>query len=147
MTGHAMRPKSFFFQFKGFTLVELMVTVAILAFGIITIYEALFVSVDTFGFYVNYLDTQDWIDEKIYETQAKLTKSKVLDDGKTSGQFVRDRKTFDWTMMVIPIGEQTGLYKIDLMLAWKQGRKKVSSSRVAYLIPPQLVEYNEENFL
>ncbi|MCK5012450.1 MAG: prepilin-type N-terminal cleavage/methylation domain-containing protein [Candidatus Omnitrophica bacterium] len=132
---------------KGFTLVELIVTVAILAFGIVTIYEALFISMDTFGFYTNYLDTQDWINEKISQVQNQLTKAQILEPGETSGQIVRGSKTFDWSMTVSPVNEEQGLYKIDLTLSWKQGSKRVRTSRVAYLLPPQLKEYNEENFV
>ena len=132
---------------KGFTLVELMVTVAILAFGIVTIYEALFISVDTFGFYTNYLDTQDWINEKIFEAQDQLTQFRMLEPGGTSGQIVRDNKTFHWVMHVSLANEAQGLYIIDLTLSWKQGNKTVKTSRVAYLLPPQLKEYNEENFV
>ncbi|MCK5082864.1 MAG: prepilin-type N-terminal cleavage/methylation domain-containing protein [Candidatus Omnitrophica bacterium] len=131
---------------KGFTMVELLVTVAILAFGIVTIYEALFVSMDTFGYYTNYLGTQDWINEKIAEVQSRLTQTQILEPGETSGRIVRDHKTFDWSMTISPVNENQGLYKIDLTLSWKQGSKRVRSSRAAYLLPPQLKVYNEENF-
>ena len=132
---------------KGFTLIEVMVTVAILAFGIVTIYEALFISMDAFGFYTNYLNTQDWGNEKIVEVQGQLTQMQILEPGEVSGQIVRDHKTFDWSMTISPVNEELGLYKIDLTLSWKQGSKTVSSSRAAYLLPPQLKEYNEENFV
>lgn len=122
-------------------------TVAILSFGIVTIYEALFVSMDTFGFYTNYLDTQDWINEKISEVQNQLTTAQILEPAKTSGQIVRNQKTFDWVMTITWINEKHGLYKIDITLSWKQGSKEVRTSRVAYLLPPQLKEYNEENFV
>ena len=122
-------------------------TVAILAFGIVTIHEALFISMDTFGFYTNYLDTQDWINEKILEAQDQLTKAQILEPGETSGRIVRDRKAYDWSMVISPVNEEHGLYKIDVILSWKQGSKRVKTSRTAYLLPPQLKEYNEENFV
>ena len=131
---------------KGFTLVEVIVTVAILAFGIVTIYEAFFISMDTFGFYTNYLDTQDWINEKISQAQVQLTKAQILEPGETSGRIVRDHKTFDWSMVISPVNESQGLYEIDVTLSWKQGSKRVTTSRSAYLLPPQLKEYNEESF-
>ena len=123
-----------------------MVTVAILAFGIVTIHEALFISMDTFGFYTNYLDTQDWINEKISEVRDELTTAQILELGETSGRIVRDRKTYDWSVVINPVNENQGLYKIDVTLSWKQGSKRVTTSRTAYLLPPQLKEYNEENF-
>jgi hypothetical protein len=132
---------------KGFTLVELIMTVASLAFGIVTIYEALFISVDTYGFYTNYLDTQDWIGTKISEFQDQLTETRILEPGETSGQIVRENKTYNWSAVIFPVNEEQALYKIDVTLSWKQGGKKVKTSRTAYLLPPQLKEYNEENFV
>jgi prepilin-type N-terminal cleavage/methylation domain-containing protein len=127
----------------GFTLIELIVTIGILSFGIVTIYEALFISMDTFGFYTNYLETQDWIDEKIAEKNDELTQAQRLEAEEASGQIVRDQRTFYWTMMVSPIDEYHGLYRVDVVLSWNQGSKKAQISRVAYLLPPQLKIYEE----
>lgn len=142
-----LRKFSIFKKSKGFTLVELMVTVAVLAFGIVSIYEALFVSVDVFGYYTNYLETQDWMSEKIVQVQDQLTEARIFEADKDAGRFVRGNKTFDWTMMVNPVDEEEGLYKIDLTLSWKQGSKDIHISRSAYLLSPYLKEYNEENFV
>ena len=73
----------------------MIVTVAILSFGIVTIYEALFISMDTFGYYVNYLETQDWINERIAQKNSELIETKKLEPGVTSGQIVRNQKTFN----------------------------------------------------
>ena len=132
---------------KAFTLVEVMVTTAILAFGIVSIYEALFVSTDVFGYYMNYLHSQDWMDEKIVQAQEQLTQAKTFEADKAAGRFVRGNKTFGWFIMVNPVDEEAGLYKIDLTLSWKQGRKDIDLSRSAYLLSPRLKEYNEENLL
>ena len=89
----------------------------------------------------------EWeVDEKISEIQSQLTKSQMLEPDQLSGQIVRDRKTFDWTVTISPISEIQALYRVDITLAWKQGRKMVKTSRSAYLLPPHLKEYNEENF-
>jgi len=130
---------------KGFTLVEVMMTVAILAFGIVAVYEALFVSMDTYGYYTHYLGTQDWIGEKIWEVQSDLINAGVLTEEQTSGQIVRDHKTYDWIMAITTINERQGLYKVKVTLSWFEGNKKVNTTRATYLLPPQLKEYNEEN--
>ncbi|MBN1870242.1 MAG: prepilin-type N-terminal cleavage/methylation domain-containing protein [Candidatus Omnitrophica bacterium] len=132
---------------RGFTLVELMITVAVLAFGIVSIYEALFISMDTYGFYASYLDTQDWFDQEILEIQDQLTQKGSLETKNLSGRIVRGRRTFDWSVMISPVDEDLGLYKIDATLSWKQGSRNASVSRAAYLLSPHLKEYNEENFV
>ena len=129
---------------RGFTLIEVMIAVAVLAFGIISIYEALFVSVDAYSYYTHYLSTQDWNGEKIWEVQEELTLLQNLRDEQTSGQIVRDYKTFDWIMVVSPLDELQGLYKVNITLFWNEGERKVSTSRETYLLPSELKEYNEE---
>lgn len=129
---------------KGFTLMEIMVTVAILSFGIVAIYEAFFISIDTYGYYTRYLNTQDWINEKISEMELVLMESQALEPGQTAGQMTRDYKTFDWTMQVALIEEDQGLYAVAVRLFWQEGSRTVDISRTAYLMPPQLRIYNEE---
>jgi len=129
---------------KGFTLVEVIMTVAILAFGIVSIYEALFVSVDTYGYYTHYFGTQDWISEKIWEVQFELIDAGVVNEEQTSGQIVRDHKTYDWLMAVTSVDKTQGLYQVRVTLSWQEGNKKVNTTREAYLLPPQLKVYNEK---
>jgi len=133
------------FSKRGFTLIEVMVTVAILAFGIVSIYQALFVSVDAYGYYTHYFSTQDWISEKIWEVQEELTDSNMLEVTRTSGQFVRTHKTFDWIMVVSLLDADEGLYKVNVTLTWREGDKMASTSREAYLLSPKLKIYNEES--
>ncbi len=143
--GHEKPKQKFLLKRKrrGFTLVELMVTVAILSFGIVTIYEAFFISMDTYGYYTNYLETQDWINEQIARKRRELTEAKALEPGEMSGQIVRNNKTFHWLVTVSFINEDQSLYKVDVMLSWNQGSKKVKTSRTAYLLPAQLKKYEE----
>lgn len=132
---------------KGFTLIELIMTVAILSFGIVSIYEALFVSADVYGYYTNYLNIQGWMSEKIWDVQKELITSQTLDIERESGQIVRNHKTFDWMMTVMLIDETQGLYRINITLSWNEGGKRVSTSRQAYVMPPGLRNYYEKGFV
>ena len=123
---------------------HLIMTVAILAFGIVAIYEALFVSMDTHGYYTHYLSTQDWISEKIWDVQSELTSSGILNEEQTSGQIVREHKTYDWFMEISPLDEAQGLYLVNVKLSWREGDKTVNTEREAYLLSPELKIYNEE---
>jgi hypothetical protein len=70
--------------------------------------------------------------------------TKELEPGQSSGQIVRDHKTFDWMMAVRIIDDQQSLYEVDLTLSWKEGGRMIKSARTAYLIPPELRAYNAE---
>jgi prepilin-type N-terminal cleavage/methylation domain-containing protein len=128
----------------GFTLIELLVTVGILAFGIVTVYEALFISMDTFGYYVNYLEIQDWIDGKIAEQNQALMQAEALEPGEASGRITRNHKTFQWNMVTTMVDEEQKFYQLEITLSWHQGSKTVKISRTAYLLPPQLKSYEEK---
>ena len=128
----------------GFTLIELIVTTAILSFGIVAIYEALFVSVDTYGYYERYLDTQEWVNERIWGMQAELMSAKELAEGQTSGQVTRGHKNFDWTIAVRQLDLEQQLYQVDLTLSWQEGDRKIKTVRTAYLLPPELRDLSED---
>jgi len=129
---------------RGFTLIEVIMTVAILSFGIVAIYEAMFVSIDTYGYYTRYLGTQDWVNERIWSIQDELMTAKELEVGQTSGHIRRGHKTFDWTMAVKQLDEEQQLYQIDLMLSWREGDRKIQTVRTAYLLPSELRAYHED---
>ena len=60
----------------GFTLVEVLVTTAVLSLGIVLIYRAFFTLLDSFGYYSNYLRVIAFADEKLGTrlTAQQLTK-------------------------------------------------------------------------
>jgi len=129
---------------KGFTLVEVIMTGAILAFGIVSIYEALFVSMDAYAYYTHYFNTNHWISEKIWEVQSNLVSSETLNEEQTSGKIMRDHKIYDWLMAVNSLDETQGLYRVSVTLSWREGNKTIKMTRETYLLPPQLKAYNEE---
>mgnify|MGYP000339024899 CR=1 FL=1 len=133
------------FSGKGFTLIEVVMTVAILAFGIVSIYETFFVSIDVYGYYTHYLSTQNWMSEKIWTLQEELTRSRVLDEDETFGEMTRDHKIFHWVMRVSKINQQQALYQVSIKLSWKEGGKEVSTSRETYILPLELKTYDEES--
>ena len=130
---------------EGFTLIEIMVTVAILSFGLVAIYQTLFVSMDAYGYYTNYFDTQDWLSEKIYYLQEQLTDSGTLEAGVMSGQIERNHKKIDWHINISVLDADQGLYKVNISLSWREGGKNVGTSRDAYLMSPKLKEFNDGN--
>lgn len=121
----------------GFTLVEAMITTAILSLGIVLIYEAFFISLDSFNYCSNYLNIVSWADEKVWQTQNSLNHYGVERAIGTQGVFKRANKKFNWNLSFYLI--DVDLYRIDLDIFWQEGKRKSKLSRSAYAL------YNEED--
>lgn len=116
----------------AFTLVEVMVATAILSLGIVLIYQAFFISIDSFNYCFNYLNVASWADEKIWQVQNNLSHSKVEDIIETGGRFRKRNKDFNWDLSYYLI--DVDLYRIDLDIFWQQGRRKAMLYRNAYAV-------------
>ncbi len=117
---------------KGFTLIEVMVTAAVLALGTVLIYEAFFISLDSFNYCSRYLKIASWIDEKIWQVQDSLGHLGPLAQIERSGSFKNENKNFDWDLSYDVIEQTQNLYKIDLAILWQEGKRKAKFSRSAY---------------
>jgi prepilin-type N-terminal cleavage/methylation domain-containing protein len=115
----------------GFTLFEVVITVAILSIGLVVIYEALFVCLNTFSYYLNCLTVQCWMNEKIWRVEDYLVRSEGVAIGDTAGEFVIGRKKIEWRMSIKPISEGE-LYQLSLICSWREGSREVNVSRAAY---------------
>jgi len=120
---------------KGFTLVEIMVTVAVLSFGIVMLYQAFFTCLNAFGYSLRRLDAQRWMDEKIWEMEDELIRSGTLMTGEHAGSFIDKNKNFGWKMSINLIGEAQDvyLYRLTLNVCWKEAQRDVSLPQVAYV--------------
>ena len=121
-------------NFRGFTLIEVMVTTAILALGIVLIYESFFISLDSFELCSNYLNIAPWMDEKIWQAQDILNRSGNLDEVETQGEFQNKGKNFTWNLSSNLIDKDQGLYEIDLGVFWKEGKRQIRLSRNTYAL-------------
>lgn len=130
----------------GFTLIEVIVTVAILSLGVVLIFEAFFISLDSFNYYSNYLNVASWADEQIWETQKNLnyfgSEEPYAEQG---GSINRNNRDFRWDLAYSLISSEPDLYEINLELNWQEGRRAAKLSRTAYAIyDPEEDENTEE---
>lgn len=123
----------------GFTLIEVMVGVAILSFGIVVIFETFFVSLNTYSSYSNYLKTQNWLDEKIWDMQDRLNHSSLITMNTDSGQVHVNNKDLPWNMVAEVVDWDESLIEVDVNLSWQEGGRTVTSSRHAYAVPARVV--------
>ena len=117
---------------KGFTLVEIMVATAVLSFGLVMIYQAFFISLDAFDYYLNHLNAQLWLDEKIWQLEDDFRRYGSFGSTPTFGEFIMGSKNFNWSMDYSLIGAEE-LYKVGLQVSWQQGPRNITLPRVAYV--------------
>lgn len=121
---------------KAFTLIEVMISAAILSLISLLIYEALFLSLGTFNYCYDYLNVFSLAGEKIWQAQDDLARSGSLTNIGNKGGFASRNKNFLWNLSESPVMESPyqKLYRIDLVLSWREGSKQASISRTAFAI-------------
>lgn len=117
---------------KGFTLIEVMVATAVLSLGILSMYGGLFVLMDAFDYYMNYLSVHNWANEKAWQAQDELMRWGPQAQVETQGEFFKGAKNIIWNLSYNLVDEEARLYKIDLALNWKQGARMIRLTRSAY---------------
>jgi prepilin-type N-terminal cleavage/methylation domain-containing protein len=119
---------------KGFTLIEVMVSVAVLAFGVILVYDALLKSLSAFGYYSDYFMVSSWMDEKIWQVQDALANNGTFLDS-VEGTYLRNNREFPWSVAFISLDGNSGLYRIDLRIgSAKLSERGVVFTRSAYAL-------------
>ncbi len=118
---------------KGFTLIEVLVTTAVLSLGIVLIYRAFFTLLDSFGYYSNYLRVAAFADEKLWQAQDALSCFGPDAGAGSSGRLNIQNKDFNWRLSVSPIGAES-LYRLDLAVSWRQGPRTRELYRNTYAL-------------
>ena len=75
-------------------------------------------------------------DEKIWQVQDDLRRLGFLAYVQRQGNFIIRRRSFTWSLASDLIDEapDIDLYRIDLAVSWRIGKKNFNMSRVAYAI-------------
>ncbi len=115
---------------EGFTLVEVMVAVVVLAVGLIIIYEAFLTSIDTINLFYNRLNAQLFISEKIGQMQDNLDQpqSSFLFSVR-SGTIKYANRNFDWQINLKLEDVAQELYQIEALINWKDGQSSRTIKR------------------
>jgi hypothetical protein len=109
-----------------------MVATAILAFGLVMIFQSFLVSTDTYNYYLNCLKVQLWLDEKLWQLQDDFRQYEFFSPLPSSGEFEIGSKDFNWNMDYACIAPDE-LYKVNLRVSWQQGSRRASALRSAYV--------------
>jgi prepilin-type N-terminal cleavage/methylation domain-containing protein len=122
---------------KAFTLIEVMAAACVLALGTVLIYEAYFICLDGYNYYSNYLNVAAFADEKIWEAQDSLTHFASLQGLESKGEFTYGSRRFIWDLsyeLLDKMGQECQLFKVDLKLSWREGKRVSGISRSTYAL-------------
>jgi prepilin-type N-terminal cleavage/methylation domain-containing protein len=123
---------------KGFTLIEVMVAVAVLSFGLVLVYQAFFIAFDSFNYSADYLAISCWMDEKVWEAQDNIMRTGSLQDYQLQGEFLARNKLFNWQVSSNLLDQSANLSAVNLQVNWKEAKRNVKASRFFY------AKYNEK---
>ena len=121
---------------KGFSFFEVMVTVSILALGIVVIYQAFFISLNyanrlTIRLYANWL-----LDHKIANLQYYFKKTGEVPEIKEEKDTLTvNNKTIDfhYNMHIKGIEQIENIFELATMIYWLEQNRTFKLIRVAYL--------------
>jgi len=119
---------------KAFTLLEVLVATAVLAFGTLLVFEAFISCVDAFAYCRDYAEIAPFVDEKVREAENLLSIYGPRAKMARNGEFSIGNKSFFWNLSYGPSGGGTGLYRIDARISWKEGIRTAKIERSAYAI-------------
>jgi prepilin-type N-terminal cleavage/methylation domain-containing protein len=114
---------------KGFSLLELVVTVGILSVGIIIVVESFIFSARTAVLSCDMIRAIFLAEDKIQELQFK-ERQHLLSSGLKENQGRSDK--FDWAYRLIPLAD-VGLYSASVPISWQGMRRKEKLAFGTYL--------------
>ncbi|MCD4779199.1 MAG: prepilin-type N-terminal cleavage/methylation domain-containing protein [Candidatus Omnitrophica bacterium] len=121
---------------KGFTLIEVMVSLMILSVGIVYILKSYIVSLERTTHITNRIYATTALDNRISYIQRMLKAYKMLpidlnrkEDIKVGGKNI----TFKQYMVIKEVAEMPEVFDLTLTLSWQEGLRNISLSRSAYL--------------
>ncbi len=113
-------------------LLEILVAMAVLAFGITSIFRILFGSMAALKHLENRFQAQLKIEEKIWDIKRTL-KTKDISNEFLSNVVEGHNPEIDFKLRVKKIRDFPDLYSLDITASWNEERKEVSISKQLYI--------------
>lgn len=116
---------------RGFSLIELMLTVSFVMLGAILLQGSYMRSAEIFGRYTHSLDAMVWMQEQVAKAKEELLTSEEYAPS-DSGAIQTGGKSINWSRETSPAAG-THLYAINMKLSWKEGPKAVGMEAEQYV--------------
>lgn len=122
---------------KGFTLIEVMVSVAILSIGLLVIIQGFSSSLNTLRICQNNLEASLFAEEKMAELEIYSKQEKKGFGPDLSGVLPgAGNLSFEWRIGLAPETGYEGLNKVLNIVSWIEGKRKGVNSLTTFLLIP-----------
>lgn len=126
---------------KGFTLIEIMLAVLILSFGLVLVLRSFATALDGLKRSENVKAASYLLEEKMEDIKEKAKEEGGIVKGNSSGKFgnndYTDLKTdytdHRWDLSVKQSGVDEDLNEVELVISWQEGKNKRSLFATTYL--------------
>jgi len=123
---------------RGFTFVEVMVSLVVLCCGIVLIYKSFFLCADYLNNLTCRLYASSLIDEKIGDISGSFADwpARDLNLGNSSVDLEINHKPvhFEYDINLAPLPDVKSVWQLDVRLSWFDGQRNMHASRSAYMI-------------
>lgn len=121
---------------KGFSFIEIMTTVAVLALGIVSIYQAFFKSLAYMNHMTYRLHALNVLVNKIemIQKEFEVTGEIVLADAGPLVSIIHGQRVeFQQRVDLVNVNQKKHLYEIHVILSWSESGRQITLSRSCYI--------------
>lgn len=124
---------------KGFTFIELMVTVIVLTVGLVLIIQGFITAAGALNNMQDNIQAVRFLDLKMQELEASAGKDNGIKRGNSEGKFSSGAKDFNWSLEVIGVEKEKDLdlsedlNEVRLKVSWQEKGLPKDLSAAAYL--------------
>ena len=124
----------------GFTLIEIMLSIAILSLGLILILQGFTHSLNILRISQNNLAASLLAEIKMAQMQITALQDKNALLRSLGEKLPYDNIEFNWAVKIIPDEEYEDLNKVWTTLSWREGKRKGATPLITYLRTPPLAD-------
>lgn len=116
---------------RSFTLIEVLVCVAVLSAGIVFVFQSFFTCLNAFNQYSSYYNIMPWMNEQLWRWQDEISRRGMY-FSQNQGEFKYEGKTFYWRLANRLVDKKEKLCRLDLIVSWQESRRSMAIKRYAY---------------
>jgi prepilin-type N-terminal cleavage/methylation domain-containing protein len=122
---------------KGFTFVEILMTLAVLGGGIVMLYKAFFLCIDYQNHLAYRVYASNLLEDKIAITEQMVRDYKILafEHDKQNEEVIFSNKpvNFHVDIQVALMSDIPSLYQLTVKVSWRENKRDVTMTRSAYV--------------